>query len=115
MKIFLYICTFIAIGITVFVGIENDLTPLWVFTISPYVGLLYILRIAKHKTARMTSMTVTVFVVLVGLYFLLDTTYMERNLGTKFSFFFIPIWQWTMLLVSGTVVYLSNAPSNPKD
>ena len=115
MKIFLYICTLFAVGITIFVGLENGLTIQWVFAISPYLGLLYILRIAKHKTAIITSMTVTIFLVSVGLYFLLDTTYMERYLGSKFSFFFIPIWQWTMLLVSGTVVYFSNTPSPPKD
>lgn len=115
MKIILYIFVLCACCITAFVGLQSGLTSLWTFAISPYLGLLYILHIAKHKTAMITSMTVTVFLVFVGLYFLLDTTYMERNLGSKFSFLFIPIWQWTMLLVSGTVVYLSNVPSNLQD
>lgn len=78
------------------------------FACSPYILTLYLLFIAKHKTALITAEVVTVFIVSVGLYFLLDTTYMERQLEYKFSFLFIPLWQWTMLLVSGFVVYLSN-------
>jgi len=108
MKIFFYILTVLTIVITAYSGIQNGLVSLTIFALSPYVGLLYILSIAKHKTAIFTARTVTVFLVSVGLYFLLDTTYMERRLGTNFSFLFIPIWQWTMLLVSGFVVYLSN-------
>ena len=108
MKIFFYILSLIAIVITSYSGMQDGLVGSTFFAVSPYVGLLYILNIAKHKTAMITARTVTIFLVSVGLYFLLDTTYMERKLGTNFSFIFIPLWQWTMLLVSGFVVYLSN-------
>lgn len=111
MNIFFYILSLLAIAITMYSGIQSGLVGSVFFAVSPYVGLLYILNTAKHQTAILTARTVTVFLVLVGLYFLLDTTYMERKLGTNFSFLFIPIWQWTMLAVSGFVVYLSNDKS----
>ena len=111
MTIFFYILSVLAIAITTYSGIQSGLVGPVFFALSPYAGLLYILKIAKHKTAILTARTVTVFLVSVGLYFLLDTTYMERKLGTNFSFIFIPIWQWTMLMVSGFVVYLSNGKS----
>lgn len=108
MNNFFYSIGITAAIVTLYMGIENGLMGLALFAISPYLGLLYILKIAKHPTAIIIAKTVTVFLVSVGLYFLLDTTYMERRLETKFSFLFIPIWQWTMLLVSGFVIYLSN-------
>ena len=103
-----YALSGIAIVITLTIGLQKNLLGLAFFAITPYVGLLYILKIAKATTASITAKTVTLFLVAVGLYFLLDTTYMQRYLQMKFSFLFIPIWQWTMLLVSGLVVYLSN-------
>ena len=113
MKTLFYIFSILAIAITAYIGIKSGLVGPTIFAVSPYVGLVFILWISKHTTAVLTARSVTIFLVSVGLYFLLDTTYMERNLGTKFSFIFIPLWQWTMLLVSGFVVYLSNG--NQKD
>ena len=103
-----YLLSVIAIIITFFIGIKNNVIGLAFFAISPYILTIYLLAIAKHNTAVITAQVVTVFIVSVGLYFLLDTTYMERRLEYKFSYLFIPIWQWTMLLVSGFVIYLSN-------
>ena len=103
-----YLLSIIAIAITLYVGLKKELLGLALFAVSPYVVLLYLLAIAKHNTAVITAQVVTVFIISVGLYFILDTTYMERKLEYKFSFLFIPIWQWTMLLVSGFVIYLSN-------
>jgi len=103
----------IALVITLTMGLDNTLLGLALFAASPYCMLLYLLTIAKHSTAVVTARVVTVFIISVGLYFLLDTTYMERHLAHKFSFLFIPIWQWTMLLVSGFVIYLSNDKLNP--
>ena len=108
-KISFYLLSTIAIAFTLFIGFNKGLIGLALFASSPYALLLYLVAISKHKTALSTAQVVTVFLVSVGLYFLLDTTYMERNLEYKFSFLFIPIWQWTMLLVSGFVIYLSNA------
>ena len=109
MKIILYILTLIAISITLFIGIEKSLAlPYILFAILPYIITLYILKISEHNTAKNTAYMTSIFIVSVGLYFLLDTTYMEKNLEHKFSFLFIPLWQLTMLLVSGFVVYLSN-------
>ena len=97
-----------AIGITFFLGMQQGLVGLVLFAISPYLLSLFLLRIAKHQTAVITAKVMALFVISVGLYFLLDTTYMEKHLEYKFSFLFIPLWQWTMLLVSGLVIYLSN-------
>jgi hypothetical protein len=109
MKIILYTLTLIAIFITLFMGIEKSLAlPYTLFAILPYSITLYILKISEHNTAKNTAYTTTLFIVSVGLYFLLDTTYMEKNLEHKFSFLFMPIWQLAMLLVAGFVVYLSN-------
>jgi len=108
MKSFFYVLCLLAMLITFYIGLQSKLYFLTLFAVSPYLGLLYILYIAKSTTALMTAKVVTVFLVVVGLYFLLDTTYMERQLGVKFSFLFIPLWQCTMLLVTGLVVYLSN-------
>jgi len=107
-KIPFYILSVVAAGTTLAIGLGNALIGLAVFASSPYILTLFLMWIAKHKTAVITAQVVTVFIVSVGLYFLLDTTYMERNLEYKFSFLFIPIWQWTMLVVSGFVIYLSN-------
>lgn len=114
MQSFFYIISTVTIVITLYIGFQKGLLGLAFFSISPYLGLLYIIKIAKHPTAIITARTVTLFLVCVGLYFLLDTTYMEKHLDTKFSFLFIPIWQWTMLLVSGFVIYLSNENKNQK-
>ena len=95
--------------ITLTIGFKNNLFWLAFFAFSPYVMTLILLYIASHQTAILTAKVMTVFLLCVGLYFLLDTTYMERALGDKFSFYFLPLWQWTMLLVSGFVIYLSNA------
>lgn len=95
-------------AITLYIGLQSKVYFLTLFAMLPYVGLLYILYISKSTTALITAKVITVFLVSVGLYFLLDTTYMERQLGVKFSFLFIPLWQCTMLLVSGLVVYFSN-------
>lgn len=108
MKITIYSLLFLALGITFVTGMQKGLTLLGLFATSPYVGALLLLYLAKQKTAIITAEVLAVFLVSVGLYFLLDTTYMERNLGIKFSFLFIPLWQWTMLLVAGLVVLLSN-------
>ena len=109
MKITLYILTLLAIIITLVIGIQKSLAPSYlIFSALPYVITLYILKISKHNTAKNTAYTTAIFIVSVGLYFLLDTTYMEKNLEYKFSFLFIPLWQLTMLLVAGFVVYLSN-------
>jgi len=107
-KIPFYILSAVAAGTTLAIGLGNALIGLAVFASSPYILTLFLMWIAKHKTAVITAQVVTVFIVSVGLYFLLDTTYMERKLEYKFSFLFIPIWQWTMLVVSGFVIYLSN-------
>ena len=109
MKITLYILTLLAIIITLVIGIQKSLAPSYlIFSVLPYVITLYILKISEHNTAKNTAYTTSIFTVSVGLYFLLDTTYMEKNLEYKFSFLFIPLWQLTMLLVAGFVVYLSN-------
>ena len=108
MKLLLTLLLIVTICITLILGLEKGLGFLALFALSPYVMSFYLVKIAKDSTARVTAYVVTVFVMSVGLYFLLDTTYMERNLGDKFSYLFIPIWQWTMLSVSGLVVYLSN-------
>jgi len=110
-----YALSSIAIVVTLTIGWKNNLFGLAFFAITPYIGLLYILKVAKDTTAIVTAKTVTLFLVAVGLYFLLDTTYMERYLQMKFSFLFIPIWQWTMLLVSGFVIYLSNEKKVSKE
>ncbi|PTB83594.1 hypothetical protein C9926_02080 [Sulfurovum lithotrophicum] len=103
-----YILSIIALIITLVIGITHGHIGLTLFAITPYMMLFFLLNISKHNTAVLTAKVLTVFLVSVGLYFLLDTTYMERKLGDKFSFLFMPIWQWTMLLVSGFVIYLSN-------
>ena len=108
-KTLFYLITLIAIGTTVIVGIQKELSILYIlFTSLSYAILLYLIKIAKHKTSILTVQSTVLFIVLAGLYFLLDTTYMEQNLEHKFSFLFMPIWQLTMLLVSGLVIYLSN-------
>ena len=114
MKLGFYLLAIIASIITLMIGLSKGLLGLVFFAISPYLMTLFFLKIATHNTAIITAKTVTIFIVLVGLYFLLDTTYMERKLGDKFSFLFMPIWQWTMLLVSGSVIYLSNGKMNTK-
>jgi len=112
MKLLFYALSIIASFITLIIGVQHGLMELVFFAVSPYIFILYLLKISKHNTAVVTAKVVTAFLVSVGLYFLLDTTYMERKLGDKFSFLFIPIWQWTMLLVSGFVVYLSNGKTS---
>lgn len=114
MKLGFYLLAIIASIITAMIGLSKGFLGLVFFAISPYLMTLFLLKIATHNTAIITAKTVTIFIVLVGLYFLLDTTYMERKLGDKFSFLFMPIWQWTMLLVSGSVIYLSNGEMNTK-
>ena len=109
MKKIFYTLTLLAIIITLALGIEKSLhLGYLVFATLPYAFCLYILKISSHNTAKNTAYATSLFIVCVGLYFLLDSTYMERNLEHKFSFLFIPLWQLTMLLVSGFVVYLSN-------
>ena len=112
MKLSFYGLNSVAVVITFFSGLSVVPVGLVSFALSPYIVAFYLVKIAKHQTARVTAMVITVFIVSVGLYFLLDTTYMERRLEYKFSFLFIPIWQWTMLMVSGSVIYLSNKPSD---
>ncbi|HIP51357.1 MAG TPA: hypothetical protein EYG94_04630 [Campylobacterales bacterium] len=65
-----------------------------IFATLPYIITLYILKISEHNTAKNTAYATAIFLVSVGLYFLLDTTYMEKNLEHKFSFLFIPLWQF---------------------
>ena len=109
MKTILYILTLLAIIITLALGLEQSLAFGYLaFAIVPYLTTLYILKISNHPTAKYTAYATAIFVIFVGLYFLIDTTYMEDNLEHKFSFLFIPMWQLTMLLVSGLVVYFSN-------
>ena len=108
MKLLFIIISITAIVVTVISGLESVQYSLILFALSPYLMNIYLIGIAKHKTAVLTARTMTLFLVAVGLYFLLDTTYMEKHLEERFSFLFIPIWQWTMLLVSGFVIYLSN-------
>lgn len=111
MKLLYIVGLLIAITITLLLGIAQKHYLLALFAASPYMLCIYLIHISKYQTASITAKVVAIFLVSVGLYFLLDTTYMERNLGYKFSFLFMPIWQWTMLLVAGAVVYLSNTPS----
>jgi len=108
MKLFFYALNVLALIITFMLGLSYVPTGFVLFTLTPYLVVLYLLKIAKHQTAVVTAMVMTLFIVSVGLYFLLDTTYMEKRLEYKFSFLFIPIWQWMVLLVSGFVIYLSN-------
>ena len=109
MKNIFYSLTLLAIIITLALGIQKSLhLGYLIFATLPYALSLYVLKISTHNTAKNTAYTTSLFIVSVGLYFLLDTTYMERNLEHKFSFLFIPLWQLTILLVSGVVVYLTN-------
>ena len=103
-----YGLSLLSIVVTGYYALHMHLFALGFFALSPYIATIFLLYIAKHNTAVVTAQVVTLFIVSVGLYFLLDTTYMERRLSYKFSFLFIPIWQWTMLLVTGFVIYLSN-------
>ncbi len=114
MKLGFYLLAVVASIITLMIGLNKGFSGLAFFAITPYLMTLFLLKIATHNTAIITAKSVTVFVVLVGLYFLLDTTYMEKKLEDKFSFLFMPIGQWIMLLVSGAVVYLSNGKMNTK-
>ncbi|HHD78547.1 MAG TPA: hypothetical protein ENK98_02735 [Epsilonproteobacteria bacterium] len=112
MKVLFYAVSCMAILITFMESTSSIAKSFMWFAVSPYIVVCYLIYIAKHQTAFLTAAAVTLFIVLVGLYFLLDTTYMDRNLGDKFSFLFIPLWQWTMLIVSGFVIYLSNDKQN---
>ncbi|HFQ62341.1 MAG TPA: hypothetical protein ENK39_08630 [Epsilonproteobacteria bacterium] len=112
MKVLFYMLGCIAILITFMEASSSTAKSFMWFAVSPYLMSVYLIYIAKHQTSLITAGTVTLFIISVGLYFLLDTTYMERKLGDKFSFLFIPIWQWTMLIVSGFVIYLSNDKQN---
>lgn len=107
-KLPFYLLSIIAIVITFFIAYEKGLRGLALFASFPYALTLYLVGLAQKNTALITAKIVTIFIVSVGLYFLLDTTYMERRLEYKFSFLFIPIWQYIMLLVTGLVIYLSN-------
>ena len=107
MKICLQILSLLAFGLTLILGFKQDLLGLSFFASSSYLVCVYLLSMAREGIALVTAEVLTVFLFSVGMYFLLDTTYMERHLGYKFSYLFIPIWQWTMLLVAGFVVYLS--------
>lgn len=106
--LFLYGLSLLSMVTTGYYALNMHLFALGFFALSPYIATIFLLYIAKQNTAVITAQVVTLFIVSVGLYFLLDTTYMERRLSYKFSFLFIPIWQWTMLLVTGFVIYLSN-------
>ena len=103
-----YLLSIVAFVTTLSIGLKHGHLGLTLFAITPYMMTFFLLLISRHHTSILTSKIITVFLVSVGLYFLLDTTYMERKLGDKFSFLFMPIWQWTMLMVSGFVIYLSN-------
>ncbi|HIP26903.1 MAG TPA: hypothetical protein EYG80_04535 [Flavobacteriaceae bacterium] len=112
MKTILYILTLLAISITLAVGLQKSLFfGYLIFATLPYLITLYVLKISKHNTAKNVAYSTSIFIISVGLYFLLDKTYMEQNLEHKFSFLFMPMWQLTMLLVLGFVVYLSNGKS----
>ena len=111
-KKWFYLLLLLAIGITVWYGLEIRHVGLVLFALVPYIFAMFLLYIAKHISSIITAQVVTVFILCVGLYFLLDTTYMERNLAYKFSFLFMPIWQLTMLVVSGLVIFLGNGKEN---
>lgn len=108
LHILFYGLSILAIAITGYYALNMNLFGLGLFALSPYIITIFILYIAKHRTAVLTAQAVTLFIIAVGLYFLIDTTYMEKHLAYKFSFIFIPLWQLTMLLVTGFVIYLSN-------
>jgi len=103
-----YLLNIIAIVLTIVLGYSTVHSGLILFTFFPYILLVYLLYLAKGTIATVTAKIITLFIVSVGMYFLLDTTYMEQKLEYKFSFLFIPLWQYTMILVSGFVIYLSN-------
>jgi len=108
MKPFFYLLNLSAIVITFIEGLSNTTLGFTLFAISPYLVLLYLVSISADRTSIVTAYSLSLFLVSVGLYFLLDTTYIEKVLADKFSYLFIPIWQLTMVLVGGFVVYLSN-------
>lgn len=111
-KKWFYVLLSIAIVVTLVYGLSNNLIGLTLFALLPYLVAIYLLFISKHISSIITAEVVTVFIMCVGLYFLLDTTYMERKLAYKFSFLFMPIWQLTMLFVSGLVIFLGNGKEN---
>ena len=111
-KKWFYMLLSLAILVTLLYGYYNSLIGLTFFALLPYIVAIYLLFISKHISSIITAKVVTVFIICVGLYFLIDTTYMERKLAYKFSFLFMPIWQLTMLLVSGLVVFLGNNKEN---
>lgn len=112
MQLLFFSFSIVAIMITFIMGLKSVSYGLVFFAISPYFVTLYLIKIAQYETAILTARSMTLFVVVIGLYFLLDTTYMERRLGDNFSYLFIPLWQLTMLAVSGFVIYLSNSNVN---
>jgi len=111
-KNWFYLLLLLAIVVTLWYGLKEGLVGLTLFALLPYFVAMFLLWIAKHISSVITAQVVTVFILCVGIYFLLDTTYMERKLAYKFSFLFMPIWQLTMLLVSGFVIFLGNGKGN---
>ncbi|CAA6806854.1 MAG: Unknown protein [uncultured Sulfurovum sp.] len=105
MKTILYILTLIAIITTLALGLEQSLEFGYLaFAIVPYLTTLYMLKIANHTTAKYTAYATAIFVVFVGLYFLIDTTYMEDSLEHKFSFLcytYVAVDNVTCFWVSG--------------
>ena len=97
---------------TVYKTVRRKLTRRFPYGVFFIIQDEKIIVIAIMHTETVINYATSLFIVSVGLYFLLDNTYMERNLEHKFSFLFIPLWQLTMLLVSGFVVYLSNGKNS---
>ena len=106
MKLAYYLLTIVAIIITLYVGIDKATKGFLAFSISPYIMNLYLLKKSKNHIPLLVARGMTILIISVGIYFLFNQPIMEERLEEKFSFLFMPIWQWTMLWISGFIIYL---------
>ncbi len=114
MKKIAYVISFIAMMITIEIGIQSIDTfslkavGFLLLAISPYLyGSLVTKWVSNQKAIILT--TFVVFVLSIGgSYLLLDSMYIHPDPQSALAFVVIPIYQWGLLLLATLPIYLFN-------
>ena len=111
MKPILSLCCILSVLLFVGYGVIDGVGVGWIFfALSPYLLMLWMLKIAQSQSARQIAYSGTIFMLILGLYLLLDKVHVEEIIHNKLSFIVVPVGQWVLLLLLVAVVWLSNEP-----
>ena len=114
MKQLTYAITVLASIVVVGIGIHSmdtlSMTAIGflIWAISPYLFALFMIERSRKSMAVKILFGVSLFIVVAGIYLLVDAMYLHPDAQGALAFVVVPMYQWMILLITALPLYLIN-------